>query len=676
MSRLTRRSLLIGASTTALSVQAVNHALAQGAATKVLSGPGGRICLGLAGIAFWQITQPFINIWKLSADMTITAGGQPYYTNFPPSNAKSAWGRFLNENGDLKAPLPAEVTHMSRIISGPNVELGLPPGYNPTGQRWIVKWDGVATNVTIGGGGGVKQRQGANRVEWEWGAGDRAQSVVFTGINHANPPRNIRVCEARLEARLDAGETFHPDWLAEVRRGSGIIRFMDWQATNSNRSTRRFSDIPKESYWRWGSPACSAPPTTTRMPGGMPVSVLASLANTAQSHPWVCFPHVFGTNKTALIEGISNSNPAVVRAPGHNLANGDRVIPYMVYGMLDLNRNTYTIANSDPQAGTFELAGIDSTNFPKYTANGFLTTPFDLNLIEKEVAQFAAYFRDNVGNGLVTYYEYGNELWNTIFDGFHWLAGQARGLFSGDDPNKMAGYLAAHCMNTVRKTYGPANRQRWKGVLTTQTTFPYITKQMLVGVQQYISTKARDVKITDLFDELGVTGYWGGIFTDKFAPITKRWIDDSIARFKAGQEPTRYSYFNRMVSEDLIDARHTKMQGSFVNVFGWWRDQKAIADANGLGLIQYEGGNHNTLTSKTLADDPLYREFWLNTQFSPEDAANHTRMFEGFASLGGHYPSKFVEMGVPTRYGAWGGLRYMGDKNPVWDAVVAFNRRA
>ncbi len=622
------------------------------------------------------MVHPFINIWKQAAEIVITAGRQPYSTNFPPGDAKSAWGRLLDENGDLKAPLPADITHMSRIISGPNVELGLPPGYNPTGQSWVVKWDGVASSVTISGGGGVRQRQKGNRLEWEWGAADRAQAVVFTGIDRANPPRNIRVCEARLEARLDAGEIFHPDWLEVVRRGSGVIRFMDWQAINSDRSTRRFSEIPQESYWRWGSPASSAPLTTTRLPGGMPVSVMASLANTVQSLPWVCFPAVFGTNKTARIEEISNSDPAAVRAPGHNLANGDRIITYLVNGMTPVNRNSYTVANADTKAGTFELSGVDSTSFPKYASNGFITSPFDLNLIGKEVAQFAAYFRDHVSDELVTYYEYGNELWNAIFDGFHWLAAQARGFFSGDDPNKMAGYLAAHCMNTVRKAYGVGSRQRWKGVLTTQTTFPFITKQMLLGAQEYISTKAPDIKLTDLFDDLGVTGYWGGVFTDKFASTTKRWIDDSIARFQARQEPTRHSYFNRIVNEDIIDGRHSNMPGSLDKVFGWWRDQKAIADANGLGLIQYEGGNHNILTSRTLAEDPLYREFWLSTQFTPEDAANYMRMFEGFLSLGGHHPAKFVEMGVPTRYGAWGGLRYMRDKNPVWDAVVSFNQRA
>jgi hypothetical protein len=50
-------------------------------------------------------------------------------------------------------------------------------------------------------------------------------------------------------------------------------------------------------------------------------------------------------------------------------------------------------------------------------------------------------------------------------------------------------------------------------------------------------------------------------------------------------------------------------------------------------------------------------------------------LFNGFIDLGGRYPAKFVEARPVGYFGAWGGLRYLGDSNPVWNSVVKFNGR-
>src|SRR5262249_48535087 len=201
-----------------------------------------------------------------------------------------------------------------------------------------------------------------NRIEWIWGVDQGQQRVVFGGIDRNDPPRDIRLCEARYEALLDAGELFNPDWLAKVREGSGIIRFMDWQSTNGNLSTLRFSDIPDENYCSYGGDT-----RTPLIPGGVAVTIMSALANQGQSHPWGGIPHVFGTRRLSAITHVSNANPAVVVSPGHDWENGEKVLIYRVYGMSALNQNLYTVANSDPKAGTLELAGIDSRGFGTYT---------------------------------------------------------------------------------------------------------------------------------------------------------------------------------------------------------------------------------------------------------------------------------------------------------------------
>jgi hypothetical protein len=507
-----------------------------------------------------------------------------------------------------------------------------------------------------------------------WGANEGDQRVVFSDIHVNDPPRNIRLCEARHEALLDAGELFNPDWLAKVRDGSGIVRFMDWQATNGNLSTLRFTDIPDENYCNYGGDSGSP-----LIRGGLPVSVMSALANKVLSHPWVCIPHVFGTKKLTAITNVTKANPAVITSPGHNWENDEKVLIYQVFGMTQLNQNVYTVTSSDPKAGTLELAGVNSSGFDTYTASGFLASPYDLDDIGREVALLAAHFRDHIDPALVTYFELSNETWNSLFGQSHWFFAQGKQLYGrAGFGNEMSGYIAAHCIKVIRDTYGVENRRKWKGVLPTQTVNTGVTNRYIAGINRYIREHVPSLTIADLFDDLAVTGYFGGLFTNAHKSTVFGWMDWSERRWQAGLELTKYSYFNRIVNEDIADARHTGVAYSVNKLAAFWRAQKTIAEANGLGLIQYEGGNHNNAQfSPALKAEERGRfiEFYRQCNHTPEDAANYTAMFNAFIELGGKFPSKFVEAAPVTYYGAWGGLRYLGDSNPVWDAVVKFNGR-
>jgi len=77
------------------------------------------------------------------------------------------------------------------------------------------------------------------------------------------------------------------------------------------------------------------------------------------------------TNRT--ITGVTQANPAVVSAAGHVYPNGVTVTISGVVGMTELNSNSYTVANTDHAAGTFELSGINSTGYGAYTSDGTTT---------------------------------------------------------------------------------------------------------------------------------------------------------------------------------------------------------------------------------------------------------------------------------------------------------------
>lgn len=68
---------------------------------------------------------------------------------------------------------------------------------------------------------------------------------------------------------------------------------------------------------------------------------------------------------------ISRSNPCVVTAPGHTFDNGDMVQIQNAQGMTQINQDkTQAYEVTNVSGSTFQLLGMDSTNFAPYTGGG------------------------------------------------------------------------------------------------------------------------------------------------------------------------------------------------------------------------------------------------------------------------------------------------------------------
>lgn len=718
----------------------------------------GKVQLGLNGLTPANLWYPLLNAWKMSDEIEVfsTIGSVNKRSGFPPNTTNSAWldsatGQvYLDADGELANPLPADATHLVRRFQTTSSNI-LANTFSRAGEAWVLKFDGVATTIVIGLDNVVRV---GNRITGTWPSGLSNRQVSFTGIDHNDPPRNFRFCPAAWETLLDAGKRFNPYWLTQISIGSGIVRFMGWNSTNDDRTTRTYADIPIEAFYKWGGFDNAGDTGSCYLKGGVPLSVEVALCAEANSHNWFCVPHVFGTPKTAKVTAITSANPPVCTSANHPFVNGDQVIPYGFAGMtqaatvtltiaspcvvtwtghpLQANnaititggtlptgltignavyvkdvlsvdtftvsatpggaainttgsqsgthtattqivRNTFTVANAT--VDTFEVAGVNATGFSAFSGGpGWLTSPYSLAGMTTQMTLLATYFRDNMPLHLITYFEFSNECWNSIFDAFHWLAAQARAKFANDNSYKMTGYLLAHCMKTVRDVYSVNNSTRWKGVLATFLVSTTVTNDIIAGINQYISENP-SVTLNDLVHDIAVVGYWGGNLEEPHAAISQAWLDDSVTRFNAALEPTRYAYFNRKINEDLYDGNETGISFSVSGVRDtYWPGHKAIADANSLGFIQYEGGNSNALNDGTgLTVDAEWREFYPESTQTAEDAANYTAMFEAFEAIGGTYPAKFTEANPVNIFGSFGALRYPGDSNPTWDAVVEYN---
>jgi hypothetical protein len=82
------------------------------------------------------------------------------------------------------------------------------------------------------------------------------------------------------------------------------------------------------------------------------------------------------TEATKSITGITKANPAVVTAASHGYSNGDHVWINDVGGMTELNGRRFTIANVT--STTFELSGVDSSNYTTYTSGGTAAKVYEI----------------------------------------------------------------------------------------------------------------------------------------------------------------------------------------------------------------------------------------------------------------------------------------------------------
>lgn len=74
------------------------------------------------------------------------------------------------------------------------------------------------------------------------------------------------------------------------------------------------------------------------------------------------------THPAKGITGISRTSPGVVTCPGHGLTNGQRVLLTSVLGMTQVNNRHFVVANATTD--TFELSGVDTSNYSTYLGGG------------------------------------------------------------------------------------------------------------------------------------------------------------------------------------------------------------------------------------------------------------------------------------------------------------------
>jgi hypothetical protein len=223
--------------------------------------PRPRMGVNLAGLNYWNTELPFTDLMRMSGEWQLWRAGapQPVKDAKPDVDARG-WLRSLPEGLVAMLPLAAQ-SHLPDSGRAP----------------WVVRFEGRG-EIDFDGALRIVQRA-PGRLECESVAQnplpDPSLWLRITRTDPGDPLRSIRVFKPGTE-----GQPASNVWdAAFVARWSGwaALRTMDLTATNNSRIAR-WSERP-------------LPDDRTFAPMGLPLELLADLANRCQSAPWLCMPH-------------------------------------------------------------------------------------------------------------------------------------------------------------------------------------------------------------------------------------------------------------------------------------------------------------------------------------------------------------------------------------------------
>lgn len=318
--------------------------------------------------------------------------------------------------------------------------------------------------------------------------------------------------------------------------------------------------------------------------------------------------------------------------------------------------------------------------------------PLEAN--DEFVRALAAYVEANLDDGLSAKFELSNEVWNWA-GGFEQtreasLLGSNGTTSSNIVPaREYYGYRSAQIKAILNEEMSRVDAEL---ILGTQTVYYNMVSWAERGVTRYFAEKGTTGTMSDVFDSLAVTGYFGTIASNDFAALRQFWYTESQAAFAAGQTTTKYELFvkkaanyfangiegltaqelslmpkqaNGTIRIEYIDPLEEDLRRHFAT-------NKRMADAWGLELIQYEADSHVSPTN--YQSDPN-SEWYKALNKSPEMGQLTTRMAEIFREEGGTLVNDFGHLG-DTSYGLWGTRAHMADENPISAAYDTYNRTA
>ena len=264
---------------------------------------------------------------------------------------------------------------------------------------------------------------------------------------------------------------------------------------------------------------------------------------------------------------------------------------------------------------------------------------------DEQVREMSAYVRDHLDPRLVAFVEYGNEAWNTAFKGTRHLQDLGRRELGTDELGAYYRLRAAQVMRLWSSQYNEQQQHRYRRVLGGQVVNIWLSKKLIAG--ETVRKQRPDVwrPANEDFDVLAVAAYFG----------SKAPRDDYFVS-ALGSEQSDFSALTRYF-------RDADNDGSLPFLIERLRGQKEVANAAGLGLVLYEGGQHIHYSHRALNSPSLQKRLQAFIR-SDEMAELYAELWQAWRGMGSAPFMHFVEAGPSNKYGSWGLRLHPGDNPP------------
>ena len=287
--------------------------------------------------------------------------------------------------------------------------------------------------------------------------------------------------------------------------------------------------------------------------------------------------------------------------------------------------------------------------------------------------------------------EYSNEVWNWQFMQAQWAhaEGQARWGESVEDAwVQFYGMRAAQMARIWREEYGDAAANQLKLVLATHTGWTGLEASILDAPKWVAEDPENNRPPVEYFDAYGVTGYFDGTLgRDDTPPVVLDWLSKSRAdaEMSGRAEGLGGAALETYVAEHRFDsavelAEKQLLDGSVTGrVEGSLKELKEVlfpyhakvAQDRGLELIMYEGGTH-VVGIGEWAEHEALTEFFMHLNYTDAMGRLYQELLQLWTDTGGGAFTAYYDIGRPGKWGSWGGLRHIDDRNPRWSALMAF----
>jgi hypothetical protein len=428
---------------------------------------------------------------------------------------------------------------------------------------YVIEWEGDA-DLRFGFGHQNQRRVGRSRVEAYFHPADESWSNVEITRIGSGGLRNLRVYRKEHEARVKAGETFDPRFLAYASRYK-VLRTLDIQAAVIS-DIRSAGRLKKKGQAGYGAPAVAVPGAPDA-PVGAPIEVLFDLAMAADAALWMHVPTLLGAPSVFDELGIESPRRGELRATAKA-------------------RFAEIFASSEWRAFADEIVrALEASGYPE---------------------------------NRMLYLEVSNEVWNFAHPfwwptNYFWGIGDAlgdRGYSYG------LGYAVAHWTATFDGALKAAGRaQAWTPVLAGQMANPETTKGALAGFRRYFEDRGQNPRSWLARVGVSTASYYHGALEP-----------DGVVKVAAG-ENYRAKWLAAVVADPVGLAQRLgdwyvngsdRQVGAIPYLVRMRNENQRLAEEAGAFFLgDYEGENHEN-GGGDLKSEPAFVNWMENWRRGPD----------------------------------------------------------